>query len=156
MAIQTTLILLKPDTLQRSLVGEVISRIEKRGLQIVGCKMIQLTEEKCKEHYAHISDKPFYPALVKFMTSTPIIAIAVKGVEAVSVIRDMCGPTNAKKATPGTIRGDFSVSTQCNIIHASDSEETAKTEVKRFFENSEIFSWDRLLNADYTAAQDEK
>lgn len=156
MATQTTLILLKPDTLQRGLVGRITTRIEERGLQIVGAKMIQLDEDRCKEHYSHLTDKPFYPALVKFMTSAPVIAMAIRGVEAVSVIRDMCGPTNAKKAAPGTIRGDFSLSTQCNVIHASDSEQTAISEVKMFFEDSEIFDWSRVMDEDFTAAADEK
>jgi len=155
MAEEKTLILLKPDALQRGLIGKITSRIEERGLQIVGMKMIQLDDDKCKEHYSHLTDKPFYPKLVEFMTSAPVIAMAIKGPDAVKVIRDMCGPTNARNAMPGTIRGDFSLSTQFNVIHASDSPETAAKEVLRFFADSEIFEWSRIMDS-LTAAQDEK
>ena len=155
MSVEKTLILLKPDALQRGLIGKITSRIEERGLQVVGMKMIQLDDAKCAEHYAHLTNKPFYPKLVKFMTSAPVVAMAVSGVDAVKVIRDMCGPTNARNASAGTIRGDFSLSTQYNVIHASDSPETASKEVPRFFAKNEIFAWKRIMD-EYTAAQDEK
>lgn len=155
MAIEQTLILLKPDCVQRGLIGKVTARLEERGLQIVGLKMIQLDAKKCEEHYAHLVGKPFYPGLVSFMTSSPVVAMVVSGVDAVNVVRAMCGPTNARNALPGTIRGDFSLSTQYNIIHASDSLETAKKEVARFFAKAELHMWERKLDA-LTSAADEK
>ncbi|MFH0927108.1 MAG: nucleoside-diphosphate kinase [Candidatus Micrarchaeota archaeon] len=155
MAVERTLVLIKPDALQRGLVGEIASRIERRGLKICGMKMIRLDGKKCAEHYAHLTSKPFYPKLVKFMTCAPVIAMAVEGVEAVKVVRDMCGPTNARNAPAGTIRGDFSLSTQYNVIHASDSPETAHKEVARFFSREELFEWERVMG-EYTAAEDEK
>ncbi len=155
MAVERTLILLKPDALQRGLCGEVLSRIEKRGLQIVGLKMIQLDKAKCDEHYSHLVTKPFYPKLAAFMTSAPVLAMVAQGVDAVNVLRAMCGPTNARTALPGTIRGDYSLSTQYNIIHASDSLETANKEVARFFSKDELHAWKRSLDA-FTAADDEK
>lgn len=155
MPLERTLILLKPDCVQRGKCGEVVSRLEQRGMQIVGMKMMHLSQEKCNEHYAHLVGKPFFPKLAAFMTSAPVIGMVVEGVEAVKVVRDMCGPTNARNAMPGTIRGDFALSTQYNIIHASDSPETAIKEVKRFFADNELFAWKRVMDA-YTAADDEK
>jgi nucleoside-diphosphate kinase len=155
MALEQTLILLKPDALQRGLIGKVVARLEERGLQLSGLKMLNLDAKKCEEHYAHLVGKPFYPGLVSFMTSAPIVALVVSGPEAVKVVRDMCGPTNARNAAPGTIRGDYSLSTQYNIIHASDSLETAHKEVARFFRAEELFSYERALDK-LTAANDEK
>lgn len=155
MAVERTLILLKPDTVQRGLVGHVLSRLEGRGLQIVGMKMIQIDKAKCDEHYAHLTSKPFYPSIVSFMTSAPVVALVAQGPEAVRVLRDMCGPTNARNALPGTIRGDLALSTQYNIIHASDSPETATKEVARFFKSDELHNWDRVLDG-LTAGADEK
>ncbi|PIT84237.1 nucleoside-diphosphate kinase [Candidatus Micrarchaeota archaeon CG10_big_fil_rev_8_21_14_0_10_45_29] len=155
MAEERTLILLKPDALQRGITGKIISRIEERGLQIVGLRMIELDDVKCKEHYSHLVGKPFYPKLVEFMTSAPVIALVAQGAEAVKVVREMCGPTNARNAPAGTIRGDYSLSTQYNVIHASDSLETAKKEVARFFADVQIFAWNRELSK-FTAAEDEK
>jgi len=155
MAIERTLILLKPDCVQRGKCGDVIARLEERGLQLVGMKMMHLTSEKCNEHYAHLVGKPFFPKLVAFMTSAPVIGMVVEGIDAVKVVRDMCGPTNARNAMPGTIRGDFALSTQYNIIHASDSLETAHKEVARFFSANELFAWKRTLDG-FTVAEDEK
>jgi nucleoside-diphosphate kinase len=155
MASETTLVLLKPDALQRSILGKVISRMEERGLQIIGMKMIKLDRAKCDEHYAHLVQKPFYPKLAAFMTSAPLVAMAISGPEAVKVMRDMCGPTNARNAPAGTIRGDFSLSTQYNVIHASDSLETAGKEIARFFEKKELHEWKREMDK-FTAAADEK
>jgi nucleoside-diphosphate kinase len=152
---ERTLILLKPDSLQRSIVGKIISRIEQRGLKIVAMKMIQLDEDMCQKHYSHLVQKPFYPKLVGFMTSAPIVAMVVQGVEAIKVIRDMCGPTNARNALAGTIRGDYSLSTQYNTIHASDSKESAEAEVQRFFTKEQIHDWKRMMD-EYTNSQDEK
>jgi len=155
MAIERTLIILKPDAVQRGLVGKVLSRFEERGFSITGMKMVQLTPELLREHYAHIADKPFFPGIASFMSSCPVVVAVVEGKEAVQVMRDMCGPTNARKALPGTIRGDYSLSMQCNVIHASDSLESAQKEVARFFKPEELHSYSRMLH-DVTYSADEK
>ena len=121
--------------------GEVISRFEKKGLIISGMKMIQLTDAVLSEHYSHLVDRPFFPSLKRSMMSSPVVVMCVKGVDAVAVVRAMTGATNARNATPGTIRGDFSMSGQQNIIHASDSVENAKIELDRFFKAEEIFDY---------------
>ncbi len=149
-----TLILIKPDGIQRLLVGEVISSLEKKGLKIVGMKMIHVDKALAKEHYSHLVSKPFYPDLEKFITSYPVVAMVVEGKEAVDVVRLLCGPTNATKAEGGTIRGDFSNSTSRNIIHASDTEESAEKEIKRFFKSSELFDY-KLVAQDFLYASDE-
>lgn len=138
---EQTLVILKPSAVERSLVGEVIGRIEKKGLIICGMKMIQLDEAILREHYAHLVDKPFFPSIVESMTASPVIVMCVKGVEAVSVFREMTGVTNGRKAAPGTLRGDFCMSGQANIVHASDSVENAKAELARFFRPEEIFDY---------------
>lgn len=153
MAMERTLILLKPDAVQRGFIGEITARFEKKGLRIVGMKMLHVTPALAKEHYAHLVSKPFYPDLEKFITNCPIVAMVVEGKEAVDVARNMCGPTNATKAPAGTIRGDFSNSTSRNVIHASDSKETAEKEVKRFFKENELFEYE--LNKFYLYASDE-
>lgn len=139
--IEQTLAILKPSAIERSLVGEIIGRIEKKGLIISGMKMIQLTEELVKEHYAHLVDKPFFPALAEAMMASPVIVMCLTGVDAVEVFRQMTGVTNGRKAAPGTLRGDFCMSQSANIIHASDSVENAKIELARFFKPEEIFPW---------------
>lgn len=139
---EKTLVLLKPCTIQRSLVGEIISKFEKKGLRIVGMKMMQLDEAILKEHYAHLAAKPFFPILRDSMMATPVIALALEGIDAIEVVRQMAGATNGRKAAPGTIRGDYSMSGQQNIVHASDGPETAAAELKRFFKDEEIFSYD--------------
>ena len=146
---EKTFVLLKPDCVQRALCGEILSRFERKGLMIVGMKMMQLTEAELKAHYAHLADKPFFPGLVAFMKSAPVVAIAVEGIDAVKVMRAMCGVTNSRDALPGTIRGDYSNSVPANIIHASDSKETAEKELKRFFTKGEIFEWNRGLEEFY-------
>lgn len=153
MGSERTLILLKPDAVQRGFIGDILSRFEKKGLKIAGMKMIHMTPALAKEHYAHLVSKPFYPDLEKFMTGNPIVAAVIEGKEAVEVVRLMCGPTNATKAPAGTIRGDFSNSTSRNVIHASDSKETAEKEVKRFFNDNELFNYE--LNKQYLYASDE-
>ena len=155
MPVERTLIILKPDCVQRGLLGTVLSRFESRGFSIAGMKMVQLSQELLKEHYAHIADKPFFPGIASFMSSSPVVVAVVEGKEAVQVTRDMCGPTNARKAAPGTIRGDFSLSMQCNVIHASDSPESAQKEVARFFKPEELHSYKRMLH-DVTYSSDEK
>ena len=155
MAMERTVVLVKPDAFQRGLVGKIVSRFEQKGLKIVGMKMIKMSPELSKEHYAHLTDKPFYPGLEKFMTANPILVFAVEGQEAIEVVRKIVGATNARKADAGTIRGDFSMSTGRNTIHASDSAETAKKELERFFKPEELFSYGLVLE-DYIYAEDEK
>ncbi len=150
---ERTCVLLKPDAVQRGFIGEVISRFEKKGLKVVGIKMMHMSKQLSKEHYAHLVSKPFYPDLEKFMTSQPIVAMAIEGKEAVEVVRNMAGVTNARKAAQGTIRGDLSNSTSRNIIHASDSKESAEKEVARFFKKEELFSYE--LNKAFLYADDE-
>lgn len=141
---QTTLVLLKPDCVQRNLMGEVISRFERKGFTIIGMKMLQLDDALINEHYGFLADKPFFPAIVSYMKSSPIVAMAIRGTNAISTIRTMSGATNPADALPGTIRGDYALSIDANIIHASDSEETANQELKRFFKDEEIFDYQRL------------
>lgn len=138
---EKTLVLLKPCTLQRALVGEIITRFERRGLRIAGIKMMQLTDEILDEHYGHLKEKSFFQILKDSMKSTPIIALCIEGIEAVQTVRLMAGATNGRYAAPGTIRGDYCVSNQQNIVHASDSLESAEVEVKRFFKPEEIFDY---------------
>ncbi len=151
---EQTLLLIKPDAIQRGLVGEIVSRFENKGFRIAGMKMLQMSKELASEHYAHLVDKPFYPDLEKFVTSHPLVAVVVEGKEAVEVVRLIVGPTNASKAPAGTIRGDLSNSTSRNVIHASDSKETAEKEVKRFFGENELFDY-KLKVAEYLKATDE-
>ncbi len=139
---ERTLILLKPDAVSRGLIGEIISRFEKKGLKIVGMKMLWMDKELARNHYAKYVDKPFFPLLEKFMTSKPIVAMVLEGKDAIKVVRTMVGSTNGREASPGTIRGDFGMSISKNLIHASDSEETAKEEIARFFKEEELFDWE--------------
>lgn len=141
---ERTLILLKPDALQRNLLGEVIHRFERKGLRIVGLKMIQLDDVLIEEHYGHLKDKPFFAGIKKYISSAPIVAMVLSGIGAVDAVRLLVGPTKGYEAPAGTIRGDFSMSTQANLVHASDSKETAEKEVKRFFEEEELFSYKKL------------
>lgn len=151
---ETTLVLLKPSCVQRGLIGEIINRFERRGLQISGMKMMQLDDEILRKHYAHLVNKPFFPALAGSMKASPIVAMALTGVEAVTVVRGMTGFTNGRRADPGTIRGDYSMSNQQNIVHASDSPESAVEELARFFAPEEIYQYNHAL-AGYLYATDE-
>lgn len=137
---EKTLVLLKPDCLLRGLVGRIIQRFEERGLVLVGLKMLQLSDEILQEHYQHLADKPFFPGIVAAMQKTPVIALALAGVEAVRVAREMAGATNAREAVNGTIRGDFAISIQNNLVHISDSPQSAVAELKRFFSAEEVFA----------------
>lgn len=141
MALEKTLVLLKPCTVQRSLVGEIISIFEKKGLRIAGMKLMQLDDAILAEHYSHLVDRPFFPGLKASMMATPVVALALEGVDAIEVVRQMAGPTNGRKALPGTIRGDYSMSGQQNIVHASDGPDTAAAELKRFFKDEEILDY---------------
>ena len=142
---EKTLIILKPSTIQRRMIGEIISRFEKKGLIISGMKMIWLTDEILQEHYFHLVDKPFFKKIKDSMQACPVIVMCLNGVDAVSVVRNIVGVTNGRLAQPGTIRGDFSMSMQENIVHASDSPETAKIELERFFNKEEIFEYNPQL-----------
>ena len=142
---QKTLVLIKPSAIQRSLVGEVVSRFEKKGLQIIGFKMMTLSDDILKIHYAHLVDKPFFKRIKDSMQVTPVFALALRGVGAVEVVRKMSGATNGRNAEPGTIRGDYSMSIQENIVHTSDSPENAVVELDRFFNKDEIFEYEPLL-----------
>lgn len=151
---EKTLVLLKPSAVQRGLVGEVINRFEKRGLKLAGMKMMQLTDEILDEHYAHLRGKPFFRMLKDSMMATPVIACCFEGIEAVNVVRAMAGATNGRNALPGTIRGDYCVSNQQNIVHTSDSLENAETELRRFFKPEEIFEY-KASNFNFLYALDE-
>ena len=142
---QKTLVLIKPSAIQRSLVGEVVSRFEKKGLQIIGFKMMTLSDDLLKTHYAHLVEKPFFKRIKDSMQVTPVFALALKGVDAVEVVRKMSGTTNGRNAAPGTIRGDLSMSVQENIVHTSDSPENAAIELDRFFNKDEIFEYEPLI-----------
>jgi len=140
---ETTLMLLKPDTVERGLIGQVISRLEQKGLKINGLKMMQLSEEIINEHYDFLMDKPFFPSIKEYMTRTPVVAIAASGANAIATVRTLTGATNPQEALPGSIRGDFGLTIDGNIIHASDSAETAAKELQRFFGGSDIFEYSR-------------
>lgn len=140
---EQSVVLLKPDALQRGLVGEIISRFERKGLKLVGIKMMNLTDQVLDEWYVHHKEKPFFKDLKKFMMSSPIIAMLWEGLECVSTVRKLCGTTKGYEAEAGSVRGDFSVSGQHNIIHASDSLQTAQKEKDLIFEKSELFEYDK-------------
>ena len=131
--IEQTYIMLKPDAVQRGLMGEIIARIERKGYRLIDAKMMNLDEAILKEHYAHIADKPFFPEIVEYMTCGPVFGMIVEGENAVQGMRIIMGATKFEEATAGTIRGDFASSTGANVIHGSDSVENAKIEIKRFF-----------------------
>lgn len=135
---ERTLILLKPDAVQRRLAGQIISRFEDKGLNFVGMKLLRVTPELAKKHYAEHVEKGWYPTLEQFITGGPIIAAIVEGLEAIRVVRDMLGATSGLKAAPGTIRGDYSSSRQMNLVHASDGPEAAKREIELYFKKEEI------------------
>ena len=141
---QRTLVILKPDAVTRGIVWKIIDRLESKWLKMVACKMVQLDEQILKDHYSHLVDKPFFPEIVKFMTSAPVVLQVWEGVDAVDVVRLMIWVTNARQAQPGTIRWDFANSIGRNVIHASENEEIAEEEIKRFFDENEIFSYKRL------------
>jgi nucleoside-diphosphate kinase len=143
--IQTTLVLLKPDCLANHHCGDVIKRFEKADLEIVGCKTLLLTNEMLAEHYSHILDQPFYPDVKSFMQSSPVIALALSGEDAISRVRELMGPTDSRKAPKGTIRGDFGKDAMTNVVHASDSPENAVAELKRFFADDELFEAARRI-----------
>ena len=138
---ETSLILIKPDGVQRRLAGRILARFEEKGLQVVGAKLMRIAPELAERHYASHKGKPFYPGLVSFMTSSPVFALALRGKNSVAVVRKMLGATFGSKAEPGTIRGDFGISDGFNLVHASDSPETAKVEVSLFFKPEEVVEY---------------
>ena len=151
---EKTLVILKPCTLQRGLVGEITNRFERKGLRLAGMKMVQLTDEVLSEHYAHLSAKPFFQRVKDSMMACPVIVCCFEGVDAIEAVRVLTGPTNGRTAAPGTIRGDYSMSFQENIVHASDSPEAAEAELKRFFKPEEIFDY-KQATFDFLYANDE-
>jgi len=142
---ERTLVLIKPDAIQRGLIGRIISRFEEKGLKLTGLKLMRLTDELLNEHYSHIADKPFFPGTRRFMQLTPVIALCVEGLDCVETVRRLCGITKAREAAPGTIRGDWAMSVQANLVHASDSLDTAAKEVARFFNEADLFAYDSFL-----------
>lgn len=152
---ERTLVIIKPGALQRGLVGEIISRFEKKGLKLVAMKMYSMTKEKCAEHYAHLLERPFYPEVEASMMRGPVVLCCWEGFEAVEVVRSMTGVTNCRKAAPGTIRGDFGMSGQENIIHTSDSVENAAIELDRFFSKEDYFDHNNQ-NLDFLYASHER
>lgn len=144
---ETTLIILKPDAVQRGLMGRILARFEDKGLQIVGCKLMQISPELAAQHYKDHAGKPFYASLVKFMTSSPVLVLAVRGIGAVGICRGMMGATFGSKAAAGTIRGDFGVSNSFNLIHGSDGPEAAARELSLFFKAGEVLEFARTGDA---------
>lgn len=143
--LERSLVLLKPDCIERRLMGQIIARFEAKGLNIAAAKMLRVTPELSKQHYAEHVAKPFYKSLEDFITSAPIMALAIEGLDVIRVIRDMLGATNGLKAAPGTIRGDFSSSRQMNLVHASDSAESAARELALYFKPHEICEHNLLI-----------
>ena len=135
---QRTLILLKPDCLERKVAGEVITRFEKKGYDILASKMIQLDEELLNEHYSHVAHLPFFPEIASFMSSRPVLALVLEGEDVIQGIRDLLGPTDSTTAPSGTIRGDLGTDRMRNVVHASDSPESALAEIDRFFDADQI------------------
>lgn len=151
---ERTLIIIKPDALQRNLLGEIIHRFERKGLKIIALKMSTISDEKVREHYAHHAEKPFFPKLKGFMQSAPVVFMVLEGLEAVNAVRLIAGETKSRAADAGTIRGDFAMSMQANIVHASDSVENAEKEVARFFEPRELHEY-KKMDVDWVYSEDE-
>jgi len=144
---EQTVVLVKPDGVQRGLIGEIVSRFERKGLKLASIKMISLTDSILDEWYAHHKDKPFFPGLKSYMKSYPVIAMLWEGIDVVSTVRTMIGITKAREATPGTIRGDFAMSQQYNLIHASENVEAAEREQGIIFNENEVFDWQKVDEA---------
>ncbi|QDT66221.1 nucleoside-diphosphate kinase [Calycomorphotria hydatis] len=138
MALEKTLVLIKPDAVKRNLIGTIIARLEAKGLAILGMKLMQITPEIAKQHYAEHVEKPFYPELEEFITSGPVVALCLAGPEAISVTRGLMGKTNGRESAPGTIRGDFGMSRQVNLIHGSDGPEASAREIPLYFSEEEL------------------
>ena len=151
---EKTLVIIKPGAIQRGLIGEVIHRFERKGLQLCGIKMMQLSDEILADHYAHLLQRPYFKRIKDAMMITPVIVSCWKGLDAVHIVHEMEGKTNGREAAFGTIRGDFSMSIQENIVHTSDTIENAKEELARFFSDEEIFVFDQVT-LNYLYANDE-
>lgn len=151
---ERTLVLLKPDCVERRLVGRVIARFEEKGFNIIAMKMIRVTADLAREHYAEHVEKPFYPGLEAFITGAPVVAMIVEGLEAIRVVREMLGATSGLKANPGTIRGDFSSSRQMNLVHASDGPDAAAREMSLYFEDADICSYEPTLTKWFKAGDE--
>lgn len=143
---QTTFIFIKPDAVQRGLMGKILQRFEDKGLSFVGMKLVQVSEDLAKKHYAEHAERPFFPGLLKFITSSPVLACAIQGPNAVAVCRTLIGATNGQKADPGTIRGDLGMSGANNMIHGSDSPESAERELSLWFTQDELVKMDKTAN----------
>lgn len=154
--VERTLALIKPDAIQRGLIGSIVARFEAKGLKVIGLKLMNLTDAILDEHYSHLIDKPFFPRIKSFMRSTPVVALCLEGIESVDAVRTLCGVTNSRKAAPGTIRGDLGMSIQCNLVHASDSVEAAEAEVPRFFGPAELFSYASAADETVYASDERK
>jgi nucleoside-diphosphate kinase len=152
--VERSLILIKPDAVQRGMAGRIIARFEEKGLKLVGVKMMNLSDDLLERHYSHLADKPFFGGIKTFMQLTPVIAICLEGLDCVDTVRRLCGITKSREADPGTIRGDWAMSIQANLVHASDSIETAKAEVARFFGESELFEYDSALTPSIYSADE--
>ncbi len=148
---EKTFVMFKPDCLERGLVGRILTRFEEKGLRLVAMKMLKITPAMAKQHYAEHVSKPFYPGLEEFITASPVVACVFEGPEVIRVVREMLGATSGLKAAAGTIRGDYSSSRQMNLVHASDSPESAAREVAIYFQSSEIQAWDPSLACWYQA-----
>lgn len=144
---ERTLVLIKPDAMQRGLAGAILSRFEQRGLKIVGLKLLQIDDALARRHYAEHEGKPFLESLVRFITATPVVAAVFEGPNAVETVRTIMGPTDPQKAAPGTIRGDYGLYIQYNLIHGSDSPESAQREIALFFGDADTISWERGVDA---------
>jgi nucleoside-diphosphate kinase len=141
--VERTLVLLKPDTVARGLCGEIISRFEKKGLRLAGMKLMQVDEALARKHYAMHEGKPFFQGLIEYITALPIVAMVWEGPNAIANVRAVMGATDPAKAQPGTIRGDYGLDISNNLVHGSDSEESAKREIALFFKDEEVLSWER-------------
>lgn len=144
---ERTLILIKPDAVQRALIGKIITRFEEKGLKLAGIKLMTLSDTLLNEHYSHHADKPYFAGIRRFMQLTPVVAICLEGLDCVETVRRLCGITKSREAAPGTIRGDWAMSIQANLVHASDSIETAGTEIPRFFDASELVEYQSALTS---------
>ena len=144
MEVERTFVMVKPDGVQRGLIGEVISRLERKGLKIVAMKMLRIPKEMAETHYAEHREKPFFGALVSYITSGPVVAMVVEGKSAISVVRNLVGKTNPVEAAPGTIRGDLAMDIGRNVVHASDSPESAEREISIFFTEDEIVEYSKV------------
>lgn len=144
--VERTLVLIKPDAVQRELVGEIMTRFERKGLKTVALKMTHLDVATLEEHYGHLKDKPFFGDLKSFMMQTPVVALVLEGIEVIEEVRKIVGATNPRKADAGTIRADLSMNVPSNMVHASDSADAAQVEIKRFFADSELFTYEKLTD----------